>query len=391
MSSTIDQSLWFKIRKVLRYIDLYGPERTWVKIKGDYHLRRTKRFTGATWQNPACRSPQHTDRFVALVGCGGFAYSNLAFYLKKLTPYFLRATYDVLPERAYSLCADYGGAYVASDFDQILADPAIRLIYIASNHASHAEYAVQALDAGKHVHIEKPHVINEQQLSRLNKAQERNPRSMVFLGFNRPRSGLFRRAMQTLAAQEGPLMVNWFIAGHRIPDDHWYFSEAEGGRILGNLCHWTDLTLEMVGHGNAFPCQVSAVSAPGARSDFAISIQFADNSVAAITFSAKGHTFEGVREVLNAHRGDALLALNDFQKLRTDVGANRRNYRKFFRDHGHQANIENSYAAARMNDYSRAVSLTYSNATARLFLAVKKAVDTGTSVVVKAEDCLGES
>jgi predicted dehydrogenase len=373
MSTIIDQSTWFKARKALRYVTLYGPDRTLVKIKGEYHLRSGTRFTGAIWQNPKCHVPDHADRFVALIGCGRFSYSNLAYYLKKRAPYFLRAAYDILPERAHSLCSAYDGAYAAGDFEQILADPSIRLLYIASN------------DAGKHVHIEKPHVINDDQLARLNNAQQRNPNSMLFLGFNRPRSWLFRHVMTALEAQKGPLMVNWFIAGHKIPDDHWYFDESEGGRILGNLCHWTDLTLEMVGPHNAFPCQVTAVSAPEARSDFAISILFADGSVAAITFSAKGHTFEGVREVLNAHRGDVLLALNDFHNLRIEIGPTRRTYRTFFRDHGHRANIENSYLAVRDNEYSRAISLNYSNFTAQLFLAVKKAVDSGKSVTIPSE------
>ena len=88
-------------------------------------------------------------------------------------------------------------------------------------------------------------------------AQKRNPNGMIFLGFNRPRSSLFQRVMAALGGQSGPLMVNWFIAGHKIPDDHWYYSDAEGGRILGNLCHWTDLTLHMVGFENAFPCEIT--------------------------------------------------------------------------------------------------------------------------------------
>jgi predicted dehydrogenase len=238
------------------------------------------------------------------------------------------------------------------------------------------------LDAGKHVHIEKPHVVSQDQLHRLAEAQKRNPNGMVFLGFNRPRSALFQRVKRALDEQSGPLMVNWFIAGHKIPDDHWYFSEAEGGRILGNLCHWTDLTLQMVGIENTFPCEITAVSAADAKSDFSISIAFANKSVAGITFSAKGHTFEGVREVLNAHRGDVLLSMSDFHSLRIDRGHRRENYRGLFRDHGHSANICNSYEAVRDNDRSKAVSPAQSDATARLFLAVKEAVDQRRPVVL---------
>ena len=34
------QPLWFKIRKAARYLRLYGPARTLIKIKGQYHMKR---------------------------------------------------------------------------------------------------------------------------------------------------------------------------------------------------------------------------------------------------------------------------------------------------------------------------------------------------------------
>ena len=41
-------------------------------------------------------------------------------------------------------------------------------------------------------------------------------------------------------------MINWFIAGHAIDEDHWYYKDEEGGRILGNLCHWTILLFSLL-------------------------------------------------------------------------------------------------------------------------------------------------
>ncbi|MVB00172.1 hypothetical protein GN330_23270 [Nitratireductor sp. CAU 1489] len=386
MHSDLDQSIIFKIKKVLRYNRLYGPRRTLIKVRGQYHMASKTGFDGAEWINPACRDPDHPDRWVGIIGCGNFSFSNIAYYLGKESSRFLRATHDIARPQARSLCAFFGGAYAAGDPRKIIEDEAIRLVYIASNHASHAEYAIACLDAGKHVHIEKPHVISDEQLKRLSEAQRRNPQCMIFLGFNRPRSKLFERARDALEKEDGPLMVNWFLAGHSIPDDHWYFSEEEGGRILGNLCHWTDLTLELVGHEKAFPCTITAIAAPQAKSDFAISFLFDDGSVAGITFSAKGHTFEGVRETLNAHRGDVLLTLSDFKTLRLDRVEKKSTTSSFFRDHGHRANVINSYIAVRDGDNSKATSLQYSRATAKLFLGVKEAVDLRTPVVVNADE-----
>lgn len=383
MTSHLTQSIAFKLRKVSRYATLFGPARTLVKIRGQYHLAREQGFKGI-WNNPACTSLEDPDRFVGLIGCGNFPYCNVGFFLKKPAPNFLRATYDLVPARARSLCSDYGGAYATDDVKAMMDDPKVKLLYISSNHASHAEYAIQGLDAGKHVHIEKPHVVTQDQLRRLTEAQKRNPDKMVFLGFNRPRSPLFQRLMQALNTQNGPLMVNWFIVGHYIPDDHWYYDPAEGSRVLGNLCHWTDLTLHMIGFENAFPCEITAIAAPGAKADYSVSILFADKSLAGITFSAKGDTFEGVREFLNVQRGDVIVSMSDFHVLRIVHGYLMRRYRQLFRDHGHRANVRNSYESVRSGNRSKAVSVDQGEATARLFLGVAEAVDQRKKVVVEA-------
>jgi hypothetical protein len=106
---------------------------------------------------------------------------------------------------------------------------------------------------------------------------------------------------------------------------------------------------------------------------------FADRSCATITFSAKGHTFEGVREVLNLHKGDVLANLTDFHRLSIDVGQKRYRFSSFYRDHGHEANIMNSYQSVKDNNPSGENS-HYIRATALFFLAIKDAIDTGGTV-----------
>ena len=276
----------------------------------------------------------------------------------------------------------HAAAYATTNAAEIIDDPAIKLVFIASNHASHAPYAVQALDAGKHVHIEKPHAVSEQQLTELTAAMRRNPDQLVFLGFNRTRSPSYARLLHELNGESGPAMINWFVAGHEIQDDHWYFGEKEGGRILGNLCHWTDLTLNIVGLDKAFPCRVVPLSTRDAKSDFVTSFGFADGSLATISFSAKGHTFDGVRETLNLHRGDVLAEIKDFGLLSIARGARRKKIRLLFRDHGHKANILNTYKGALECDPRRAASERYVTATAQLFLAVREAHRTNCTVQV---------
>jgi len=373
-------ALWFKIRKAVRYVRLFGVQRTLVKIKGQYHVKATNGFDGPRWMNSACRDPEASERNVALIGCGNYSFSNIAYYLAKRDSKFLRATYDTQTSRSRSLCESYGGAYATTDWTDILRDAHVTTVFIASNHASHAEYAVACIEAGKHVHIEKPHVVSQEQLDRLIAAMRARPEAKVFLGFNRPRSVLFQELQGVLARETGPLMINWFIAGHAIGDDHWYFDKKEGGRVLGNLCHWTDLTLHLVSFERALPCTIIPASPADAKSDFVVSVIFADQSCASITFSAKGHTFEGVREVLNVHRGNVLANLTDFHHLTYEVVEKKVKRVSRFRDHGHQSNILHSIRGCLRDGGGETRS--YVDQTARFFLAIRAAIDSGETVVL---------
>src|SRR5262249_60354310 len=131
---------------------------------------------------------------------------------------------------APSLFTDHPRNYTPDDANRIIPAPAIDLIFIASNHASHAEYAIQALAQGKSVHIEKPHVVTEDQLRRLCAAMSRS-KGKVNLGFNRPHSRIGKEIKRHLDAQSGAAMFNWFIAGHELPAGHWYFKAEDGGRV----------------------------------------------------------------------------------------------------------------------------------------------------------------
>jgi predicted dehydrogenase len=356
-----------RVRKVARYARLFGPLRTLEKVRAHRHMHSAGPPLAQRWSNPAASDDDSAD--VAIIGCGSFSYSNIAYFCSRARRHFLRGCYDPVGSRSISLCARYGGQYAAVDPGELLHDPRIRLVFIASNHASHAEYAIAALRAGKDVHVEKPHVVNEDQLDRLTAAMQAAPNGRVYLGFNRPRSPHVARIRRWLDAESGPLMINWFIAGHAMPEDHWYFSPSEGGRILGNLCHWTDLSLELVGHDRAFPVRVQTATHHRSKSDFAVSFDFADGSVAAITFSAKGETFEGVREYLNIHRGNSLISMRDFQVSTLNRGARRETFRTAFRNHGHGATIRNTLSGGPAVTRARVID------SARLFLGARRAAE----------------
>lgn len=386
--SGISMNVLLNVRKVIRYIGLYGVSRTIQKVENRRHSVANVGFEGHAWDNQS--SKRRSSQMVGIIGCGSFSYSTIAYYLRRENAHFLKGAMDLNPSKARSLVKRFGGKYATTDPKVILDDPDIQLVYVASNHASHAEYAIEAIMRGKHVHIEKPHVVSRSQLAALSDAMRARPDVMVFLGFNRPKSRQVHRLLDEMQREAGPSMINWFVAGHAIEDDHWYFDPSEGGRILGNLSHWTDLTLELIPKASRFPCTIVPTSDGRSRSDFVTSIIFPDGSLATITFSAKGQTFEGVREVLQIHKGDLLAEIRDFKTLTLTRGPSRRLINSRHRDHGHRANVVNSYLAVANGDRSRQADRLHVLDTAELFLAVRDAHSTGQQVVVHGTTLISE-
>jgi predicted dehydrogenase len=70
-------------------------------------------------------------------------------------------------DRAGSFAEEFGFERAFGSLEELLADPAVDLVYVATPHATHAEIAIQALRAGKHVLIEKPMAVDAAEASRI--------------------------------------------------------------------------------------------------------------------------------------------------------------------------------------------------------------------------------
>jgi predicted dehydrogenase len=77
-------------------------------------------------------------------------------------------------ERATDFANTYQIEKIYTDYEQMLADPDIDIIYIATPHNFHYQQAKMCLEAGKHVLVEKPCTVNAEQMKRLVELAKRN-------------------------------------------------------------------------------------------------------------------------------------------------------------------------------------------------------------------------
>lgn len=103
------------------------------------------------------------------------------------------------PARAATFAAEHGIATVHSDYDALIADPTIDLVYVATPPATHAAIAHRALDAGKNVLIEKPFALNAAEAAAiLDHAQARGLHA--FEAMHAPHHALFGKTAAIFAS-----------------------------------------------------------------------------------------------------------------------------------------------------------------------------------------------
>ena len=106
---------------------------------------------------------------VAMVGCGNISGAHLPNILA--TPQMrLVATMDVVEDAARERAEQAEAGYFTTDLDRVLSDGDIDAVLVCSTHDTHADLAVRACQAGKHVFVEKPLAMTLEEARRVQRA-----------------------------------------------------------------------------------------------------------------------------------------------------------------------------------------------------------------------------
>jgi UDP-N-acetylglucosamine 3-dehydrogenase len=115
---------------------------------------------------------------LALLGCGN-ATTMHSRTLRKVDPTVRRAYASRDPERARAFAAKYGGAAAYGSYEAAIGDPAVDAVLIATPPASHLELTLAALEAGKHVIVEKPPFLRAADFDTVRAARDRAGRRVM--------------------------------------------------------------------------------------------------------------------------------------------------------------------------------------------------------------------
>jgi predicted dehydrogenase/threonine dehydrogenase-like Zn-dependent dehydrogenase len=289
---------------------------------------------------------------VGCIGAGSFASSVIFPILREIKEVRMQAV-------ATASGAGAASAQRAFKFErmeqpsQLLSDSNVHTVFVLTRHESHAAHTVQALGAGKYVFVEKPLAIDQAQLVRVQEAYSVQLRAgnnpFVMAGFNRRFAPFTERIRQFFAGRREPMLIHVRVNAGALPHDHWI--HAEGGRIIGEFCHFVDWARSVVG------CKIQSVTATslpnGAtyKSDnVAVILRFADGSIANLLYLANGDR-SVPKEFFEVFCQGSVARLDDFRTLELARNGKTQHF-KGLQDKGHRRELQLTIEAIRSGSSS---------------------------------------
>ncbi len=292
-------------------------------VTGAYDLLNEPghQYLGLQVEYPVARRP-HTPAVpsrkpgtigdIALIGAGAFAKGVLVPAMNTAgfgAPSVVASGSGASAERMAARI----GAQVATP-QQVMDDPTVGTVVIATPHSTHAAITEAALNAGKNVFCEKPLALTHDDLDQVEQAWRRSGRHLA-IGFNRRHSPDLKRAVEALSGSSAPITIGYRVNAGALPSKHWYNDRIEGGRLIGEICHFIDTCCAITGSS------VRRVHAVGDQSGeallthhVALLLSFEDGSNASISYSAGGHPTTSKERIEILGRGQTIV-IDDFRAI----------------------------------------------------------------------------
>jgi len=254
---------------------------------------------------------------IGVIGAGDLAQRVHLPNIIKIRGFNLRAVVCRHGERAKALARKFGAEYATTDFKEVLADDDVDAVLIATRHNLHALMTIEAAKAGKHVFVEKPMVLNPEELKQIQEIIGETGIKYT-VGFNRRYSSLVLRARDLLSKIKRPYLITYRVNAGSIPKSNWVHDPTEGGgRIIGECCHFFDLFNYLV-DSEIEDVVVKNIPTNGinvvADDNFISTITYSDGSLAVLIYTSTGSK-SLPKERIEIFGDGTSIVIDDFKRI----------------------------------------------------------------------------
>ena len=251
---------------------------------------------------------------MGIIGAGNFTYSTMLPALQKAKAH-IKYIADRQGLSAKLSAKKVGAEYAVSDYKDILQDPEVSLVLIATRHDAHARIVMDCLNAGKNVFVEKPLCLNESELSEIINNYTQKVGLSLTVGFNRRFSPYAVKMKQLLGSS--PMNIVATMNAGFIPSEVWVHDlQTGGGRIIGEACHFIDLCSYLAGSPVVSVCMNSLGANPAENTDnVSILLKYENGTNSVINYFANGSKAYS-KERIEVHSQERTLVLDNWKELK---------------------------------------------------------------------------
>jgi predicted dehydrogenase/threonine dehydrogenase-like Zn-dependent dehydrogenase len=264
---------------------------------------------------------------VGIIGAGNFTSATILPRLSKI-----KASLKYIASEgglsSTTLAKRFNIANATSDYKQILQDSEVDLVLITTRHGHHAKMTTETLKAGKHVFVEKPLALNNQELDQIldvynspnlspTQSSSCKVTPSLTVGFNRRFAPLAIEMKKQLGNSNVPMNIIATMNAGFIPPEVWVHDlNAGGGRIIGEACHFIDLCTYLAGSKVKSVVMNAMGENPQENTDNAtILLKYENGTNAVINYFANGSKSYS-KERLEVFSQDKVLIMDNWRKLK---------------------------------------------------------------------------
>lgn len=285
------------------------------------------------------RANNHGKVSIGFIGAGSYAQSHLLPNIPKDGSVSLTGVATATSTGARSTAERFGFDFCTTDEKEIFENDQINTIFIATRHDSHGELVLKALQASKHVFVEKPLCLSIEEFTRITDLYEGlgDSRPNLMVGFNRRFSPLTEWVKGKM--KQGTMAMLYRINAGYVPADSWVQDqEIGGGRIIGEVCHFVDYLTYMNG---SLPLTVHAnemKTAESLRDVLNISLSYANGSIGTISYFANGDKALP-KEHCEIFANSTTAIVDDFRRALIYTGGRKKEKKAFSQDKGQRNEV----------------------------------------------------
>ncbi len=308
---------------------------------------------------------------IGMIGAGNYAQSFILPFIpdnKDVTKSVIITNNGTTSKK---VAERYGFESYTGDIASVFKNDKINFVFILSRHDSHAKFLIKSLQMDKNVYCEKPLCLTEIEL---NEIVKNIGKKKLYIGYNRRFAAMSRYIKSYL----NPNPAIMFCRINSGPDFTWASGAENGGKIIGEICHFVDLFTFFNG---GTPKSVSAkkiINSDEKYTNVSITISYDNGSLGTILYTSMGSIKLG-KEYYEIHQDGISYVINDFKECKIIKENKIISDKKFIQDKGQKEMMNSIFK--NMFEEGDLIDLNEIISTSKTTFAIEKSIKSNGSSI----------